>query len=933
MRQTRRLFRRRIWRSDLRRSGLVFLSLAIALGVWLSNAPQRRASWFEARTAVAQSQPAASQPAAPSDQQLEPETDTAQAEAAQSGAALDNSGLKDPASENAALDPVPQEPSCILSSHSVRVEGYGQTLFCVETWFQGDTPRERVARVEEQIADIISGRIDLQSLGVLQGQDLEQVLAFSALEGVEALGEESVAGIVSDMPSLQGRNRVILLVAPADVELVGASSAAVLAAARLARIQQVVSEVSEQTSWVTFDWKPYQLWQWRQSVLGERVKPEPDTSEEGQQDRQNGEPAQPQPVGRSRERLFPVRQSGDFYNAAYRGTIITDRIRRINSAEALTVASKDAPEGSDRSEDVLLKAEDLTVMTVLRLDVNQAIADLDFFSNEAEASLEAPSPRVAQAIATLEAYTEATRQAVGEMPLSTAINGEIAALVPAATKEAIAALALHRDIQAAIADLAPSAVFAIDIEQLVPLAIGNQVKEAIALASPAQQSGDLAVQVEQAIAAVVSAEVEQAIATPDDSAARLALATLYRYEIQQRVSRYKRAYALHVGLTILLLVLSGGLILRWRQQRRTDQLYRRLMVPLLLANVGLFAQWWLRRRSRYLVLRSTRRRLAWAVSLAVGMATLGSMALLPFFPLQTLLNALAIAAISSWNALTEYLQDDFFELLIVIGSAWGAIFFIKRGVRLIPERGAYRTMVFYGMSLVVVAFAVVIASPHLPGAGTAYLAGVSAFAVLAFSLSAQATIGDVIAGFVLVFLTDLKEKNWVTIGSVTGELVEQNLFVHKVRTPKNVVVTLQNHTVLSNLISNFSTSREDGRIAPLIVHTTVTLGYDVPWRKVHQVLMRAARNTKGLRAHPAPFILQTSLDDYYVSYELNAYTDQVKQLPRIYSRLHENIQDECNHTDIEILSPHYRAVRDGSEITIPVDDWSGNRPNREGRPP
>ena len=121
-------------------------------------------------------------------------------------------------------------------------------------------------------------------------------------------------------------------------------------------------------------------------------------------------------------------------------------------------------------------------------------------------------------------------------------------------------------------------------------------------------------------------------------------------------------------------------------------------------------------------------------------------------------------------------------------------------------------------------------------------------------------------------------------------------------------------------IVNYSESINDGNpdTPPLILHTTVTLGYDVPWRKVHKVLLDAVEVTQNTLLTPKPFILQTSLDDFYVSYEINAYTDKPRLMPETYSNLHKNIQDKCNEADIEILSPHYRAARDGNQITIPA---------------
>jgi len=64
-------------------------------------------------------------------------------------------------------------------------------------------------------------------------------------------------------------------------------------------------------------------------------------------------------------------------------------------------------------------------------------------------------------------------------------------------------------------------------------------------------------------------------------------------------------------------------------------------------------------------------------------------------------------------------------------------------------------------------------------------------------------------------------------------------------------------------------------------------------------------------------VLQTSLDDFYVSYQINAYTREAAKQATIYSELHQNIQDVCAENGIEIMSPHYRAARDGNQTTIP----------------
>jgi len=103
----------------------------------------------------------------------------------------------------------------------------------------------------------------------------------------------------------------------------------------------------------------------------------------------------------------------------------------------------------------------------------------------------------------------------------------------------------------------------------------------------------------------------------------------------------------------------------------------------------------------------------------------------------------------------------------------------------------------------------------------------------------------------------------------------------------------------------------------LLIHTTVTIGYDVPWKDIHKALIEAALKTDMVEKTPSPFVLQTSLDDFYVSYQINVYTKEPTKQPLIYSSLHQNIQDSFNAAGIEIMSPHYNALRDGNTTTIP----------------
>lgn len=143
----------------------------------------------------------------------------------------------------------------------------------------------------------------------------------------------------------------------------------------------------------------------------------------------------------------------------------------------------------------------------------------------------------------------------------------------------------------------------------------------------------------------------------------------------------------------------------------------------------------------------------------------------------------------------------------------------------------------------------------------------------------------------------------------------------RLRSIKNELISIPNSAVIGSHITNFSSEAAG---VGLIVHTTVTIGHNVPWRWVHELLLQAAAGTDGLERAPAPFVLQTSLDAIYVSYQLNAYTTRPNEQATIYSRLHQEIQDAFNAGGVEIMSPHYLPARDGNETTILAVDRPEN---------
>lgn len=273
--------------------------------------------------------------------------------------------------------------------------------------------------------------------------------------------------------------------------------------------------------------------------------------------------------------------------------------------------------------------------------------------------------------------------------------------------------------------------------------------------------------------------------------------------------------------------------------------------------------------------------------------------------------------------IAKYLPNIFIILLIIFITHY-----LLRAIKPFFTALARENLVIHGfypdwanptynlLSLLIIALAIVIAFPYLPGFNSPAFQGVSVFLGVLFSLGSTSAIANVVGGIILIYTRSFQLGDKISIGDVIGDVIEKGLLVTRIRTPANRIITIPNSSLLNTNVINFSVSQREFK-QPLILQTTVTLGYDLPWRKVHATLKEAALATKFIVSEPAPFVLQTSLDDFYVSYQLNAYTDHPSKMVYIYSELHQNIQDKCNEVGIEIMSPHYKALRDGNHSTIP----------------
>ncbi|MCX6247387.1 MAG: mechanosensitive ion channel family protein [Bacteroidetes bacterium] len=225
----------------------------------------------------------------------------------------------------------------------------------------------------------------------------------------------------------------------------------------------------------------------------------------------------------------------------------------------------------------------------------------------------------------------------------------------------------------------------------------------------------------------------------------------------------------------------------------------------------------------------------------------------------------------------------------------------------------------------VVAFAVIVAYPYIPGSDSNAFKGVTVFLGVLFSLGSSSLIGNVIAGYSMTFRRAFRKGDLIEQNNQMGFVEEQKLLVTRLRTFKNEEIVIPNSLLLNSNIINFSKkAKEHG----LILHTSVGIGYETPWRQVEAMLKEAAGRTEGLLKQPPPFVLQKALGDFAVNYELNVYCDNASAMLIQYTGLHQNILDVFNENNVQIMTPAYMGDPETPKV-VPKDQW--NTPLAEKR--
>ena len=274
-----------------------------------------------------------------------------------------------------------------------------------------------------------------------------------------------------------------------------------------------------------------------------------------------------------------------------------------------------------------------------------------------------------------------------------------------------------------------------------------------------------------------------------------------------------------------------------------------------------------------------------------------------------------------WEAIVNY-TPSLLNILVIILFTW-LILKLLRGL-FVGFRAGYITFPGFYVEwaeptykicrFLVLALTLVMIFPLLPGADSPAFKGISLFVGAMVTLGSTGSVGNFTAGVVLLYTRSFNVGDFVKIGDAFGQVFERTLIATRLQTTKNENVTIPNSAVLSSQVINYSAMSDS---SDLVVHTAIGLGYDIGWRKVHELLKNAAHKTAYIESDPEPFVLQKSLDDFSVSYEINAHTKRPDLLPTIYSELNRNILDEFSREQIEIMSPRYISVRDGNALAVP----------------
>ena len=303
-----------------------------------------------------------------------------------------------------------------------------------------------------------------------------------------------------------------------------------------------------------------------------------------------------------------------------------------------------------------------------------------------------------------------------------------------------------------------------------------------------------------------------------------------------------------------------------------------------------------------------------------------ALALFPWTRLigRTLLSLISNPVRAMVTGFIGFLPELFFLVILTMVARWalrglGAFTkLVENGTVTLPDFEPEWALPTYRIvRVVLVALFVVVAYPYIPGSDSGAFKGVSLLLGLLVSVGSSSVVANVIAGYTMIYRRAFRVGDRIRVNDHFGDVIAVRPLVTTLRTPKNEEIVIPNSDILTNAITNYSAlARREG----LILHTTVGIGYETPWRKVEAMLLLAAARTEGLAASPPPFVLQQGLGDFAVRYELNVPCASAQQMNALYTALHRNIQDVFNENSVQIMTPAYEGDPEVPKV-VPPDRW------------
>lgn len=371
----------------------------------------------------------------------------------------------------------------------------------------------------------------------------------------------------------------------------------------------------------------------------------------------------------------------------------------------------------------------------------------------------------------------------------------------------------------------------------------------------------------------------------------------------------------HILLFILVIVLQAGLI--WL----TGYAYRKLKAKLGASKNKLFKSLYIKDYEFLSVDRQEKilyfflNVLRWiiiAIQLLISIPILFSI-----FPHTeaiaiTLFSYISMPVKSMGKSIVDYIPNVFSIIII-----WLVIRYIVKGIGYLASEvqnerlkipGFYPDWAQPTFSIVrflMYAFMIALIYPLLPGSDSRVFQGISVFVGLIVSFGSSTAIGNIVSGIIITYMRPFKIGDRIKIQDIIGNVIEKTPIVTRIRTLKNEIITLPNGLIMNSQTTNLS---ESARTIGLIIHLDVTIGYEAPWRKIHELLIEAALKTEGVMERPHPFVLETSFDDFYITYQINAYINDADNLSPITTALRQSIQDVFKQAGVSIMSPHYYTM-------------------------